>query len=87
MRRERQQEGSGRGRSTPQPADAMKAKKLHDLLALATLLDENVCLLGEVEVSANGDGHWGSELCEGTGTFGAVDFCKDSFFNTLFEML
>uniref|UniRef100_A0A7R9Z176 Uncharacterized protein n=1 Tax=Pseudictyota dubia TaxID=2749911 RepID=A0A7R9Z176_9STRA len=60
-----------------------KAKKLHDPLAFATLLDENVCVLREVSVGRKG-GHWGSVLCDGTRTFAAVDYSSDSFLDSLF---
>ena len=58
------------------------SKKLHDPLAFSALLDEGVCSLVEVTVESRiGDtGHeWGSRLCQGTGTFAAVDYDHDRF--------
>lgn len=59
-----------------------KEKKLHDPLAFATLLDEEVCNLREVRVGREG-GCWGSVLCDGTNTFAAIDFSYDFFLAAL----
>jgi len=63
-----------------------KSKKLHDPLALATLVDEeNVCTLREVRVEMEDQTrHWGSVLCPGTRTFAAVDYDHERFLDALF---
>ena len=48
-----------------------KNKKLHDPLAFAMVLDEEVCALREVAVDRR-QGKWGSTLAAGTNTFAAV---------------
>mmetsp|Transcript_4640 Transcript_4640/g.7191 ORF Transcript_4640/g.7191 Transcript_4640/m.7191 type:complete len:428 (+) Transcript_4640:53-1336(+) len=61
-----------------------KLKKLHDPLAFATLLDEGVCTLREVEVQVQ-DGKWGAVLSEGTAIWAAVDYDTDMFISAVME--
>lgn len=60
-------------------------KKLHDPLALATLIDpEGVCELREVRVDVQDETkHWGSTLCPGTRTFAAVDYSHERFLDAI----
>uniref|UniRef100_A0A7S4S041 Inosine/uridine-preferring nucleoside hydrolase domain-containing protein n=1 Tax=Ditylum brightwellii TaxID=49249 RepID=A0A7S4S041_9STRA len=63
-------------------AHGTRHKKLHDPLAFATLLNESVCDLREVEVSVQKN-CWGSTLRDETNTFAAVDYSYASFVATL----
>eukprot|EP00121_Abeoforma_whisleri_P010517 Awhi_evm2s9701 len=67
---------------TSSKGDGNRFKKLHDPLAFATLIDERVCLLREVEIDVI-KGSWGSTACEGTNTFAAVDYSHDLFIDVL----
>ena len=59
-----------------------KNKKLHDPLAFAMVLDEEVCALREVAVNRR-QGKRGSTLAAGTNTFAAVDFDQARFLDSL----
>jgi inosine-uridine nucleoside N-ribohydrolase len=65
-------------------------KALHDLLAFATMIDENVCELVEVAVDVTEDNRWGAvpatkagETIGSTRTFAAIAFDGTAFVDAL----
>lgn len=59
-------------------------KKLHDPLALATMINVHVCTVREVSVDQV-KGAWGSVLCVGSCTWAATDYNEDLFMQTLLD--
>lgn len=59
-------------------------KMLHDPLAVACLIDRDVCDFAEVEMFRQ-KGEWGCNKKQGTNTFISVGMDKKKFFETLFK--
>jgi len=58
------------------------AKAMHDLVAAACVLDEDVCAFEEVEIYRE-KGEWGARAASGTGTHISVGFDHERFVEML----